>query len=211
VYVASPDGSDPRNVVDMPGTERFPRWSPDGAQLLFTNDRGGDEELYVTDAEGGHHRQLTHNEVGDSAPAWSPDGERVAFSRGPVDERDLWLIDADGGHEQLLLAQPGDEWMPTWSPDGTRIVFGSGFSLRVLDFTSGATNELRVPVGGRWPTWGPTGRIAYVADGGDLWTTDGEGRDAHAVAVTTTEEFAPTWWPDGQRLVYPATRWQHRP
>ena len=40
------------------GDDRFPAWSPDGKQIAFTNDRDGEIEVFVMDADGTNVRQL---------------------------------------------------------------------------------------------------------------------------------------------------------
>jgi dipeptidyl aminopeptidase/acylaminoacyl peptidase len=49
IYVMDTDGSGVVPITKSPGTDRYPRWSPDGAQLIFTSDRDGDFDLYLVD------------------------------------------------------------------------------------------------------------------------------------------------------------------
>jgi dipeptidyl aminopeptidase/acylaminoacyl peptidase len=58
------------------------RWSPDGAQILFSNyEPGGHVRAYVTPSQGGTPRPLLPDDnEGQSDPSWSPDGHKVVFS-----------------------------------------------------------------------------------------------------------------------------------
>ncbi|TDQ36776.1 S9 family peptidase [Aureibacillus halotolerans] len=58
----------------------YPRWSPDGQQLVFLSDRNGSNQLYVLHRSGGEARQLTDEKQSVSRPIWSPDGTKIAFS-----------------------------------------------------------------------------------------------------------------------------------
>jgi Tol biopolymer transport system component len=120
-------------IMDSDGTNRrwigdgmFPRWSPDGKQLLCD----GGQTLLVYDVFTGKQRQLL------SAPGWtlklyggnwSPDGKHVAFVGTFQDKDRLALIDADGNSIRNLYVNddPGKTLCgpPAWSPDGKQIVF----------------------------------------------------------------------------------------
>ena len=41
IYVAKPDGSEPRNVTENAAIDNFPSWSPDGRLTLVSNRDGG--------------------------------------------------------------------------------------------------------------------------------------------------------------------------
>src|SRR5688500_13774649 len=59
-----------------------PRFSRDGRKIVFVSDRGGDENLWIADADGSHLTPLTRGEKARyQSPAWTPDG-RVLVSKG---------------------------------------------------------------------------------------------------------------------------------
>ncbi len=97
----------------LTGDQRWPRWSPDGSKLAFTDNRS----IYVVPVLGGVPRL-----VADSAfqPSWSPDGRQLIY----VSSRNLMIVGADGGTPHTL-ASNGDLSSPTWSPDGKRIAYVS--------------------------------------------------------------------------------------
>ena len=50
-----------------------PQWSPDGTLISFVTGRDGNGEIYVMNADGTGHRNLTQNPLADDfEPAWSP-------------------------------------------------------------------------------------------------------------------------------------------
>ncbi len=52
------DGSEPAALTDGKTDSRFPRWSPDGSQIIFNLGGEGDEQLNIMDADGTNSRKL---------------------------------------------------------------------------------------------------------------------------------------------------------
>ena len=70
------------------GSESYPRWSPDGKEIMFLTNREGpgkDEkkkptpQIYVIRVDGGEARKVTNVEEGAQRPEWSPDGKKILF------------------------------------------------------------------------------------------------------------------------------------
>jgi hypothetical protein len=111
----------------------WPRWSPDGRFLVFSDSDG----LYLMPVDGGHVRLLHRYPSGASygLPAsWSPDGSTIAFleprpvrTKPPVDAWTLSTVRTDGTGLRSLrevgacycigIPPPA----VAWSPDGQQI------------------------------------------------------------------------------------------
>jgi Tol biopolymer transport system component len=95
-----------------------PRWSPDGASILFS-DRYS--KSYIVSAEGGSPQPILPEDAGSQAdPNWSPDGRKIAFSPlgfwGPKSEN-LRILDL-ASHQVTTVPGSVGVWSPRWSPDG---------------------------------------------------------------------------------------------
>lgn len=90
-----------------------PAWSPDGARIAFSADRGRNDDLgfnsdvWVVAADGGRAIRITGGTTGRggrayfSAPTWLADGSRLAvlghrYGGGNGSRADVWLFAADG-------------------------------------------------------------------------------------------------------------------
>lgn len=111
---------DVRTLLEDPGVEDGPRFSPDGARIAFSLLASGanDEDIYVMTADGSNPTRLTDDPGYDYAPAWSPDGGRIAFVR----DGDLWVMRSNGTETRRLTTGLIVD-APTWSPDGRHLAF----------------------------------------------------------------------------------------
>jgi dipeptidyl aminopeptidase/acylaminoacyl peptidase len=160
LYVATAAGRDRRQLgIGFPvdsAIDGAVSWSPDGRRLAFDGGPGGEDHIYVVNADGSGLRQLTRGE--DTTPAWSPDGRTIAFVRG-VSTFEIYLMNADGSDPRKLTA--GDS--PAWSPHGTLLAFdrgggaysGDSGGLYVIQPGGGHAQRLG---NGTAPVWSPDGR-----------------------------------------------------
>ena len=103
------------------GRVAYPRFSPDGRTILFTqNDRHGHAALWLMPAAGGPARQLTSYPNGAEAfnGDWSPDGTQIALEVWDGgDHNELHVIDADGHGDQVLWRGDGATTETAETPD----------------------------------------------------------------------------------------------
>src|SRR3989442_5495218 len=63
-----------RQLTGGPGSDRQPRWSPDGKTLAFISTRDSGAQVWVLPIGGGDARKVSHLADGASDPLWLPDG-----------------------------------------------------------------------------------------------------------------------------------------
>lgn len=67
----NPDGCRQTNLAPSTANDWGATWSGDGSQIVFVSNRdGGDEELYVMNADGSGQTRLTTAAGLDWHPAW---------------------------------------------------------------------------------------------------------------------------------------------
>ena len=124
LWKANRDGTNPVQLTQPPLHPWNPSWSPDGKQILFTDDAPSVYEIYIVSAESGSPRRLLPAaDVETSDPDWSPDGKKIVFETHVplrLDEGGLRVLDAASGQVSTV---PGSDGMfsPRWSPDGRKI------------------------------------------------------------------------------------------
>jgi len=165
-------------------------WSPDGATLLYTADRQGDEftQLYFVPTAGGQPDQVpsepdTRNSLGGGG-CWSPDGRFIAYDgndREPTDQ-DLIIRNVATGETTRPLAGDGLFAPMGWSPDGHSLLAiemhaNTNFDIHLVDVAASTSRHLTrhdgevkfIPIG-------------WAADGSGFYMICNEGREFDGLA-----------------------------
>jgi serine/threonine-protein kinase len=162
----------------VPGSHRWPRWSPDGTHLVFVALAGPDDSvatsLQVVPTIGGTPRKILSARQRLYTPTWSRDGTVIAFSDGGG----ILVIPSDGGGTPRRLVSGDQFHSPVFSPDGTQLAFVAGnllgefmfniagSSIRVIPANGGNAQPVTDSIHGNWsPAWSADGRsVLYVSD-----------------------------------------------
>jgi Tol biopolymer transport system component len=121
LFVVRADGGGRLQLLDDAHKDRVPRWSPDGASILFYSNRSGKYEAWRIRPDGSGLEQLTRLGVPVFNPIWSPDGRRLAFSQGFLRTAEIDLRPPIGRRvpRPLPLAGTGLRFSAAaWSADG---------------------------------------------------------------------------------------------
>jgi len=106
-------------------------FSPDGKRIVFSSDRQGAREIWVSDVTGENALALT--QFGGPVPGsarWSPNGQEIAFDGRPAGNSQIFVVSAGGGAIRQLTHDSAENARPFWSHDGQWIYFASTRSGR---------------------------------------------------------------------------------
>ncbi len=81
-------------LIQGPGQQRSPSWSPQGNKICYVSDQNGINNLYIYDVEAVESYPISDVIGGCFAPSWSPDGKRLAFSYFHKGGWDLYVLKA---------------------------------------------------------------------------------------------------------------------
>jgi dipeptidyl aminopeptidase/acylaminoacyl peptidase len=74
IWIAEVATGKTRQVTNGPGSDRQPRWSPDGKTLAFISTREGGAQVWLLPIGGGDARKVSSLADGAFDPLWLPDG-----------------------------------------------------------------------------------------------------------------------------------------
>jgi len=199
----------------------FPKWSPDGEQVLFTYP--GVWNLYSVLVDGSEEpTQLT--DFRSANADWSPDGSQIVFQSDhdnePEDTPDVYVIDLEEETLVELVDIPEvPDFSPRWSPDGSQIMFISArtgnyeiFLMNLDDIEDPVQiTESGTPILNA--AWSPDGeQIVFTYPMGeqatDLFIIDKDGSTESVFQLTEDEDYdnSPAWSPDGEKIVFSSDR-----
>jgi Tol biopolymer transport system component len=139
LWIAKADGSAPPRQVDVGMPIDFPRWLPDGHEIVFSAAPAGHvaDGLYAVDVKTGQLRTIIAQDdaVGRGSASVSPDGSRIAYSANTTAITDhntyvVHVVGIDGSRDIALPMPAGARFQdqPVWSNDGKRLAITRGYA-----------------------------------------------------------------------------------
>ena len=128
IFVLTADGKETR-VVEDPGGDWSPNWSPDGSHILYAYDFPDKMEdvtrsnVWVVSVDGQDNRPITQGNYRDSSARWSPDGKRIAFLSNRSGKTQIHVRWMDTGQEAQITDAQESPSNIAWSPNGREIAF----------------------------------------------------------------------------------------
>lgn len=215
VYESSIDGQNDILVTAVTGNETplnitrtddaweySPAWSPDNSLIAYVSDLGGDEEIWVMDADGGNQTQLTDNDTFDTHPAWSPSGKQILFQSNRDGDNDLYSMNLDGEDIVQLTDNDDEDIAPLFSPDKSSVAFVSDRdgNNEIYIMNPDGTLPTRLTeneVDDGQPAWSPDGKwLAYQSTAGsniDIYIMRADGTNIKRLTDERGMDSDPSW------------------
>jgi eukaryotic-like serine/threonine-protein kinase len=171
IWLMNIDGTNLKQITNVPEGACQPKWSPDGLRIAFISPCVRNlisypgANLFVINADGTGLTPLPSVPGGDYDPSWSPDGKQIAFTslrKGGVPG--IFIMTLEGSR---VLSLVEDETraisQPAWSPNGAEIAYvNSDNRIWVMDLNGGNRRDL-IAGGGDYrvyqPAWSPDGTV----------------------------------------------------
>jgi len=185
LWIVSTDGSNPHELVSLPGNDRHARWHPDPSkrEIVFINEQNlKTYTLYTLDVDGGEPKQIYQTDkLQITYPSFSSDGSYIVFAV-VGSGRGLKRVPVDGSEEPVQI-ENSDGWgsilSAECSPAEPIVAF--------LQYKDNVKNIFTIPVEGGKPT-----QLTQFEAGGGAGTS----------YMLTGQLFFLSWLRDGSKLVF---------
>jgi phosphatidylglycerophosphatase A len=199
-----------------PADDEYPRFSPDGEQIVFSSNRSGDWEIFRMKIDGSDLQQLTQFKGKDTHPEWSPDGKKIIFSSEHNGEgQNLYIFDIGTNEFTQVTDSRSRNTFPTWSPVGNEIAYSTdafwpGWDVMILNLTTRKT--IRVSPAGitsaYCPTWSPDGESIIYSYGiigkVNLWSWKRKNNSQIQITHHDGKTYDARFSKDGKSIFYTA-------
>jgi TolB protein len=206
IFTMKLDGSDLKRVSTGTGRTTCGYFYPGGKEILFASTHQRNEacppkpsfergyvwpiyetyDIYRANPDGSNLRPLTTTPGYDAEATIAPDG-LIAFTSVRDGDMEIYTMRGDGSGVKRLTSSPGPDGGPFFSFDGRRIAYRG----RPLPAGAELTDYLALL---KENLWRPTKLELYVMDR--------DGRNNTKVTSLSAASFAPSWHPDGKRLIF---------
>ena len=206
IYSMKVDGSDERRVSTGTGRTTCGYFYPGGRQILYASTHEASKEcpprpnysrgyvwpiydgydIFRANADGSAMTPLTRTPGYDAEATIAPDGLTV-FTSTRDGDMEIYSMQGDGSNVRRLTNRQGPDGGPFFSWDGKRVAF------RGRELGAGAElDEYRSLL--KEGLWRPTSLEIFVMDR--------DGANLRQVTKLGGANFAPSWHPDGRRLIF---------
>ena len=205
IYTMRIDGSDQRRVSTGTGRTTCGYFYPGGKEILYAStheagvacpprpsfERGyvwpiyASYDIYRANADGTNLRPITRTPGYDAEATIAPDG-LIVFTSVRDGDMEIYSMRGDGSDVKRMTNRPGPDGGPFFSFDGKSIVFrGRQSAGQELDDYRSLLKE---------GLWRPTQL--------ELFVMARDGSNLRQVTKLGGANFAPSWHPDGKRLIF---------
>jgi TolB protein len=207
IFTMNLDGSDMRMVSTGKGRTTCSYFYPAGKKILYSSTHLADAQcpprpdfskgyvwavyagydIFTANPDGSDLKQLTKTPGYDAETTISEDGKKIVFTSLRHGDLDIYSMDANGKHVKQLTHELGYDGGPFFSPDRKWIIYRAYHPTsekEISDYQELLKQNLIRPTSL------------------ELWIMKADGSGKHPITKLGAASFGPSFFPDGQRIIF---------
>ena len=130
IFIMKSDGSEVKQLTDVPGYDGGPFFSPDGSRICWRrfSENGLTAEIMTMNVDGSDQKQLTKMGAMSWAPFYHPSGEYLVFTTNKhgFGNFELYLVAVDGQSPPVRVTDTdGFDGLASFTPNGKQLTWTS--------------------------------------------------------------------------------------
>jgi len=130
IWIMDSDGQNHRQLTYENYSQRSPRFHPYDNKLIYLSTEDGTiskkygprYNIWIMNADGYNHIQLTNEDIHFGPPYFSSDGKKIVYHKYNFTPNYVWLLDLETMHENQVTNFGSDSCLG-FSPNGSYILF----------------------------------------------------------------------------------------
>jgi Tol biopolymer transport system component len=228
IWIADNRGRNPRQITTDSSeavAHIMPRWSPDGANIVFQNMERTTFDLKAVNVSSGKMTWITNDLFRDIGPVWAPSGKKIYFTSDRGGGLNIWRVTVSpegirSGQPEQITTGAGQDVDIAISPDGKNLAYSvlklnaDIWELPVAPNSGKALGEpqrviatTREDSRGAWSHDGTM--IAFNSDRTgemNIWLYSLRDGAVRQLTKGSGGDFQPNWSPDGKTIVFFSSR-----
>jgi dipeptidyl aminopeptidase/acylaminoacyl peptidase len=215
IWVVPANGGDARAVTAGAGSDRAPRWAPDGKSVAFISTREGGSQVWRVAPAGGDPVKLTTLSGGVNDFEWAPDGKTlylVSDVKWPLMQEIDRRSDEYPTSARIFTSLFYRHWNE-WRTGVRQHVFRYGLSeSRAVDITPIDHDVPTLALGGRDLALSAVGSelaVTYNPDStaatstnNDVFVMAPDGSGRQSITTNRADDHSPAYSPDSRYIAY---------
>jgi TolB protein len=148
-------------------------------------------DIFLATDDGKIEKRLTDTPGYDAVATINWKTGKIVYTSLASGDLDLWTMDPDGSHKKQLTKTPGYDGGPVFSRDGKQIAWRAHYPKSQQDmatYKALLADNLTAPM-----------KM-------ELMVSDANGANAHAITNFGCASFAPTFTPDGKKILFSSNK-----